>query len=154
MKQVKTKLSFQVPEEVSCISHSTCEVRLQKAKIFALEHILKLVASQEFSENALVAFNAGTGERKDLENMLVCMGLPNLGTRIIESSLFEEESLTNQVFTKYGDSEGEDTRTGCQAQVQFFCGRSWPSEGWMHCHMQSFKNYTLEKIMHLSLIHI
>ena len=86
IEQVHVKLGFDVPKEAFCFSHSRCEVRLQKAMLYAIDHILKIMTSQQFSELALVAFAAGTEERKELEDMLMCMGLPNMDSRIIESS--------------------------------------------------------------------
>ena len=134
------------PGKTKCICITQCEIRKNTAVVEAMRVLTDVLWNEATSDVISVGFSAKKEERKQVNEVLSVLGIPPVGIRVVEASLFDEESVANAQFTKYVDNEtdGEPlSRLNCQV-AWLHDGKSWPGECWANPSIQH--GFSLDRI--------
>ena len=132
--------SQNIPRMTKCIAPTACEVSRNIHTIEAVKVISRMLFSEAHSDIIGAAFNANKkdNERGEINTLLETLGLPKVGTRIIESSAFEKESVAGSVFKPYESRKPSDpVWSRLNAQTVWLTSKSVPGDGWMNPESQS-----------------
>ena len=141
------------PRKTKCICPSQCEVRLNAGVVEAMRVLADMLWNESTSDLISVSFSAKKEERKQVNEVLEVLGIPPISIRVIEASLFDEESLANSQFVKYVDSEAGEPWDRLNCQVAWLHdGKSWPQECWANPNIQH--SFSVDKINRLDREHV